>query len=1826
MSPDQSTVIRPRRLGATSKATRRSHALATFAPERLEERTLLAGKFLDFGDFLAGYLDRVQTSSLAQSALKYAIPAVGSAIRDAAAGKQLLSGVTQDFADLVDDTDNASTLAGRIATALGGKLSGSVVVAGDVLDFTIKATQVVAVGSFDAAIAGLKLTSPEGFNATVGYTLEVKAGKDDEGFFVDTSATNELSFTVNVLRSDLPTFRGEGLLGVLYVEGAPTGSSSVGLDYAIDLGGGAVRDLADLTASPKVSGRADLTYGLTLGFQKIAIADLNPKLTTTFHLGWQFGTPASPSDANGPLSGFGASPIVEFRDISLDLGSLIKDLGGEALAGILDKARPAFQLVEKMTQPIAGLKELGDQILGLVGPNAKTGIPVIDQVLGILKNPSLQELMRGLSGSPFLDDKQRVAVTGIVTLIDEIKKVGDLVKGFQSRAFVGINFGSFTIGGSGTDLRTTSVSLSDLPLTTSSPQVAPSGSDALRGLREFLGQNNLRSGLLAADDATSASNAFRLLLGSQDVNLIEYEYGRDNIRVTGATFLNQPFAIGIIPASFLIKGDLTVGFNLHFGFDSRGLSGNAKRGIFVVGTEDKPLLTAAATLNFDLGVGADFTFIEARAGVRGGPVLTAKAYFNAPSKLHLDQLDGCPLVGELTLKFDVKLFSEGKINLDLKAILAGLKQLVELVILSNPQTFVLGKMADLTAPLLIKAGVSEQDVENLKKFAKDPSTALKALGDGLEKTGAKFSDEFNDAIASGGEAAARYRDKLIRNTPGGQVLADGLSDLGTSLGIPKKFPKIFLVEAKSEKPLFSLVLLTWNSSSNGCRAVDKEGGTSGVGQATEFTPELGEVVNGTLTLFVGALAGRRNFDQGEINEVATIRLNPDDPNDGSVVVTLLGYSRTYPNINRVVADAGDGDDLISAEGARVTVDFKGGTGDDQLIAGLLSATLFGEDDDDILIGGPMGDTLSGGVGKDTITGLAGNDLIDGGSGDDILNGDFAPGGAKDASSDPTLSGNDTIVGGTGDDRIFGGPGRDVLDGGDDSDTIFGGDDDDLIDGGSGDDFLYGGLGNDTIDGGSGKDLLYGSGGDDILIAGFPTDLTDDGIDGGDGNDKVYGTAGRNYILGGRGRDVIYAYGGSDLVFGGDDADTIYGGDGDDYLSGEQGDDYVEGNAGDDRIYAGLGNQTLLGNDNNDIIIIDDLDVSSIGGPRRDTVDGGSGTNQLEALGGLFIRSGSYSPAGSVSYEGDVALANSAGTRLGIGFSNIQTIYASGMDRFTLVSPAGGHDLTVDRSPTDPFVNPSPGLAKNRISGTRRDSRDSVSLTSLVFFAIADVSIDTAGNTNSSFGDSITVTSDGLIASDLRNFTALTGAGNDTLTVDAADFRLPVAGGQFLFDGGTGHYPDGTPASNLRGLISLDRIVINSDVDALLVDVGARAADDTPPEGRLSIAGAGTGSAGLATLGSIRLIGVEAASLNGGAGNNRLDASGFTGSTILGGGAGNDTLIGGSGDTELDGGDGDDTLVVGNDRYATPGLGSQANVILGGGGATLARGGAGRDTFIADMSSSATLLGGGGDDTFLINNPVGTVTSPVAGVEIDGGGQAGDLLRLVGGGGSSFNQVYVMGATAGSGQIVTTNNYNTVGATVSQFVRFVRLANIDDSIAASRLDVLGDSPTAGVGLGTNSDSTHLALLAGGVPSVAVTLANKGITSVRLADGSVVTPGALVLVASAGVETPDAPALAAVAPTPVAVSATPAAVAQVVALPAPTVTKTPAGRVPGAASARALKAASLRQAAANRTAARLASRSQAAAHRPASFVPKGPMAHKAVTLRVASQSRGRFVTAR
>jgi Ca2+-binding RTX toxin-like protein len=98
--------------------------------------------------------------------------------------------------------------------------------------------------------------------------------------------------------------------------------------------------------------------------------------------------------------------------------------------------------------------------------------------------------------------------------------------------------------------------------------------------------------------------------------------------------------------------------------------------------------------------------------------------------------------------------------------------------------------------------------------------------------------------------------------------------------------------------------------------------------------------------------------------------------DGTMRAFLNGHLEgVFAASDRIILDAGAGDDTVLLGNLAVEARVYGGDGDDRLI---------GSRADDILVGGAGDDLIGGGGGRDLLVGGAGADRIAGGGGDDIL--------------------------------------------------------------------------------------------------------------------------------------------------------------------------------------------------------------------------------------------------------------------------------------------------------------------------------------------------------------------------------------------------------------------------------------------------------------------------------------------------------------------------------------------------------------------------------------------------------------------------------------------------------------------------------------------------------------------------------------------------------------------------------------------------------------------------------------------------------------------------
>lgn len=303
------------------------------------------------------------------------------------------------------------------------------------------------------------------------------------------------------------------------------------------------------------------------------------------------------------------------------------------------------------------------------------------------------------------------------------------------------------------------------------------------------------------------------------------------------------------------------------------------------------------------------------------------------------------------------------------------------------------------------------------------------------------------------------------------------------------------------------------------------------------------------------------------------------------------------------------------------------------------------------------------------------------------------------------------------------------------------------------------------------------------------------------------------------------------------------------------------------------------------------------------------------------------------------------------------LYGDGIDTIVLANSGAADDGTMSISRTGgtliDFLAPTSQLTlsdSGAVSVVRFDSLDDL-------FA-ASVSISTG--TASDQIDASILSTDVTVVSGSGNDTVITGGGNDNINTGAGNDVIEAGAGndKVLAGANIDTLTGGAGDDTLLGQGGSRDVLIGGAGDDILhggsgLDYVRASADTNFTLTNTTLTGEGNDI----------LINIEWADLTGGAGNNRIDASAFTGPTTLEGGDGNDVLIGGShNDKILDTGSGNDRL----------------------------EGNAGSDILIAGRGRD-TALGGDGNDFVLGNGGSGDQLSGGTGADVINGGGGNDIL-------------------------------------------------------------------------------------------------------------------------------------------------------------------------------------------------------------------------------------------
>ncbi len=215
----------------------------------------------------------------------------------------------------------------------------------------------------------------------------------------------------------------------------------------------------------------------------------------------------------------------------------------------------------------------------------------------------------------------------------------------------------------------------------------------------------------------------------------------------------------------------------------------------------------------------------------------------------------------------------------------------------------------------------------------------------------------------------------------------------------------------------------------------------------------------------------------------------------------------------------------------------------------------------------------------------------------------------------------------------------------------------------------------------------------------------------------------------------------------------------------------------------------------------------------------------------------------------------------------------------------------------------------------------------------------------------------------------------------------------------------------------------------------------------------------------------------------VNVTNVTGATVADGQGQGTILNEDSPTTTIDGTGGDDVLVV---TATGPNTGSYS---LNGGAPVPFSG-----------ITGFVFNGLGGNDTFTINNPAGGLFAPTGGIDFNGGGQPGDNMNLLGGGGPGFSEAYFVGTTTppigvgpgnnGDGLIRFTGT-NTVD------IRFTGLAPIVDTVVAASLTINATDAANNITVSDAAVSPRLRVSVDAFEPI--DFDNKGIVTVNGGDG-------------------------------------------------------------------------------------------------------------------------------
>lgn len=1281
----------------------------------------------DAANFVASLRDASNLTSTLEGAINGELGSTNplAGLADAAAVQTQVTNLATAIDGAISDDFQTGAVTGAVLCKHGGTTEACE--AGDGIDDVEDVVLTVPLGQtaeestqdFDIGIPGLGIASEEGIavEGTWAVTLKLGVSRTD-GFFIDTSANDELSVSAGI---DLPDAGMAATLGFLKVniyDGGPTtncsadpnidpvtGScdvdggthlptSTFGPSFTVDLqGAGDDRlTLADLTSSPSFG---DLfTYDMTVA------ADLNlhlvteiagtdgqfPRLFADLTLDWGFNATNSddPDDLRDP-----ADLNVDLTNVALDAGSFLRDFLGPIVSNIQIFTEPLQPVIDTLNEPI----------------------PILSDVAG--QPVTLLDLIITFGASQDVD----------LGLLEDLVRFIDFVNGIQPPS--GSNLFVVPISGSGAFDLGSSTLLSG-PLDQSQARSVFDPADlAAADTNSLLDDLDAAAPGDASTSETKEASGLREiglffpfieqpsqlmgLLFGQDVDLVIWQPRELTAKFSYA----QKFGpIWTLPPVFLeVGGSAGVTGRFGIGYDTQGLrevlfegadAGNLLHGLFLLDrrlNDDGSFQTedpAEIELFGELFANAQVSVLIFSAGAQGSVYTKLGLNLNDPNndgKLKwTEAADTLRATGNPICLFTF----EGRFGVMISVFAE-----VDLFFWSQRWTKTL---ADI---ILYEFEVNCADPVQPVLASGDETMDLDAL---TRPDGTSGGDVFGP----GAERVLKLHLGALRGSRG-----------ANSVGIDEKEEKFVVNKEKDGSITVTALGISQNyppPDGGPWEAVFVDGGTDGAdgGDVITFNDNVvkGEdqpVTNGGDDTANRCGAGETQDDDGDgrVNDgcpqqgdddesgaecTEAVGAAVDDDEDGFVNDGCPAVETSVPfDINTWITAGGGADQITAGHGINVVF---GSGGADKITTKEGRDWVKGEEGADQI---GLGDDPNASGQEDYGDGGAGDDVIDGGPGRDILKGGGGADNLIGGLTIPAQPGNPAQLKAAipeqpdGVDRLEGGDGADDLDGGPAGDVLIGGADPDRLTGGPGADTLWGDAENDpasitddpctvfpsgnaayddVLVGGEDADTIHAGAGDDIVVGGnvIPgrPDTGDTELSGDPGCDLIVGDN-AEFTDNSNPRVFVLA----DPATGG--GDTINGGSGADHLHGSIGADTVNGDDDEDLLIGGAAGDELHGGNDRDIVHGDGggvtpADFATAG---DDTITGGNGNDDLYGEGGADTMLGDV---GSVAGNGDVTLTSGDGTDLMYGGGQPDRMYGQG--GVDTMFGDGGKDLMLGNDGAD----------------------------------------------------------------------------------------------------------------------------------------------------------------------------------------------------------------------------------------------------------------------------------------------------------------------------------------------------------------------------------------------------------------------------------------------------------------------------------------------------------------------------------------------------------------